>query len=119
MIPIPRRYPETPVYFLDASTELNIKSDLENILRSRGTAYASKDHRDTLTWLATKMENWLVIMDNADDPELRLFPLMPKCGHGNIIITTRNSILASLAPNSCWPDGGCEQGVGVAAHLPN
>ena len=95
-----RRYPETPVYFLDASTEVNIKSDLENILHSRGTAYASKDYRDTLVWLATKIEDWLIIMDNADDPEFRLFPLMPKCGHGNIIITTRNSILASLSPNS-------------------
>jgi len=39
-------------------------------------------------------------LDNADDPKFLIFPYIPKCTHGNIIITTRNSTLFTLAPNS-------------------
>jgi hypothetical protein len=31
-------------------------------------------HADALTWLATRPDDWLVIMDNADDPSFRLIP---------------------------------------------
>ena len=47
-----------------------------------------------------QIKDWLLILDNADNPNFRLFPYIPKCVHGNIIITTRNSNHATLALNS-------------------
>ena len=94
------RCPDAPVYFVNASAENALKADLENIIRSRGAKYRASSHQDTLTWLATKQEDWLVIMDNADDPSLRLVPYISQSPRGNVIITTRNTIHALLAPKS-------------------
>jgi tetratricopeptide (TPR) repeat protein len=74
--------------------------DFENIIRSRGTEYRTASHEDALTWLAAKPEDWLVIMDNADNPSLLLLPYLAQSSRGNVIITTRNSNQAMLAPNS-------------------
>ncbi|KAJ3822450.1 P-loop containing nucleoside triphosphate hydrolase protein, partial [Lentinula raphanica] len=45
-------------------------------------------------------ENWLLIINNADDPGLSLDTYIPSCDHGNIIITSRNPELQSLADDS-------------------
>jgi tetratricopeptide (TPR) repeat protein len=50
-------------------------------------------------WLSTNPDDWLVIMDNADDPSFRLLPYIAQSSRGNIIITTRNANHAMLAPN--------------------
>jgi tetratricopeptide (TPR) repeat protein len=39
-------------------------------------------------------------MDNADDPSLELPRFLPRCGHGHLIITTRNHLRKVLAPKS-------------------
>ncbi|KAJ7807724.1 hypothetical protein B0H13DRAFT_2295736 [Mycena leptocephala] len=46
--------------------------------------------QDTLKWLVAKTEPWLLFFDNADDPKIDLNKFLPKCNHGNIIITSRN-----------------------------
>jgi tetratricopeptide (TPR) repeat protein len=94
------RCPDAPVYFVNASAEETLKVDFENIIRSRGVEYLTASHNDALTWLATKPDDWLVIMDNADEPSLRLFPYIAQSSRGNIIITTRNANQAMLAPKS-------------------
>ncbi|KAE9389418.1 hypothetical protein BT96DRAFT_752438, partial [Gymnopus androsaceus JB14] len=43
---------------------------------------------------------WLIIMDNADDPQLSLGRFLPSCDHGNIIITSRNPDLMQIAVKS-------------------
>jgi hypothetical protein len=91
---------DAPVYFVNASAEETLKVDFENIIRSRGTEYRTASHEDALTWLATKLDDWFVIMDNADDPLLRLLPYIAQSSRGNVIITTRNSNQAMLGPNS-------------------
>jgi tetratricopeptide (TPR) repeat protein len=54
--------------------------------------------------MAGKYEgNWLVIMDNADDPSLNLAPFLPRCPHGHVIITTRDRHRGTLSPNSAYP----------------
>jgi tetratricopeptide (TPR) repeat protein len=93
------RRPDAPVYFVNASAEETLKVDFENIIRSRGAEYRTASHQDTLTWLATKPDDWLMIMDNADDPSFRLRPYIAQSPHGNVIITTRNANQALLAPN--------------------
>lgn len=42
-----------------------------------------------------------MIFDEADDPNLDLRPFFPECGHGNIIITTRNTIDRYTARSHC------------------
>ncbi|KAJ7788536.1 hypothetical protein B0H14DRAFT_259840 [Mycena olivaceomarginata] len=41
-------------------------------------------------WLTSKVEEWLLVFDNADDPRINLNDFIPQCNHGNIIITSRN-----------------------------
>ncbi|KAJ7735188.1 P-loop containing nucleoside triphosphate hydrolase protein, partial [Mycena metata] len=45
---------------------------------------------DGLLWLTSKVEEWLVFFDNADDTGIDLNGYIPQCNHGNIIITSRN-----------------------------
>ena len=41
-------------------------------------------------WLAGKNQRWLLIIDNADEPELDLSPFIPDSRGGDVLITTRN-----------------------------
>ncbi|KAJ6511119.1 hypothetical protein C8R45DRAFT_1068901 [Mycena sanguinolenta] len=77
----------TDPLFVDASSTDTIETGLKNIAVTRGTGNSSQD---ALIWLARKNEQWLLLMDNADDPTINLNHWLPKCNHGNIIITTRN-----------------------------
>ncbi|KAJ6459222.1 P-loop containing nucleoside triphosphate hydrolase protein [Mycena sanguinolenta] len=79
---------------LDASTTDTIHTGLRNIITA-GTA-----SQDALAWLAGKHENWLLFLDNADDPEINLNQFFPRCNHGNIIITSRNPNLRVYGGNS-------------------
>ncbi|KAJ7713483.1 hypothetical protein B0H16DRAFT_1702437 [Mycena metata] len=45
---------------------------------------------DGSLWLASKVEEWLLFFENADDPNINLHEYIPQCNHGNIIITSRN-----------------------------
>ncbi|KAJ7051244.1 hypothetical protein C8F01DRAFT_1034624, partial [Mycena amicta] len=42
------------------------------------------------TWLQASQEEWLILFDNADNRDLNLGKHLPKCSHGNILITSRN-----------------------------
>ncbi|KAF7333600.1 FabD/lysophospholipase-like protein [Mycena sanguinolenta] len=77
----------TDQLFVDASSTNTIETGLTNIAV---TNQAGKSSQDELMWLARKHEDWLLFLDNADDPEINLNKFFPKCHHGNIIITTRN-----------------------------
>ncbi|CAG8607627.1 5764_t:CDS:2, partial [Acaulospora colombiana] len=89
------KYQDSPVYFLDASSKMTLEADLQTLVRSQSEVYT-----DALLWLATGKKDWLVIMDNADDPSLELARYLPRCAHGHVIITTRNPLRETLAPNS-------------------
>jgi hypothetical protein len=51
-----------------------------------------------LRWLAAQDDEWLLVLDNADDPSLDLAGWIPTCSHGNVIITTRNPECRLHAP---------------------
>ncbi|KAJ6564783.1 P-loop containing nucleoside triphosphate hydrolase protein [Mycena capillaripes] len=72
---------------VDASTTETIETCLKKIATVKNAGNSSQE---ALQWLATKHEDWLLFFDNADDPKLNLNDLLPHCGHGNIIITSRN-----------------------------
>ncbi|KAJ7058658.1 P-loop containing nucleoside triphosphate hydrolase protein, partial [Mycena amicta] len=42
------------------------------------------------TWLRANQDEWLLLFDNADKVDLDLGAYLPKCTHGNILITSRN-----------------------------
>ncbi|KAJ7740380.1 P-loop containing nucleoside triphosphate hydrolase protein [Mycena metata] len=75
------------IFFIDASTIATIDTGLKNIavLKDFGDS-----PQDGLLWLISKLEEWLLFFDNADDPSINLNDFIPQCDHGNIIITSRN-----------------------------
>ncbi|KAG8807691.1 hypothetical protein FRC17_004316, partial [Serendipita sp. 399] len=89
------RYPGVPVFFLDASSGTSLKADLDTLVRSQTSEYD-----DALAWLADDLENWLLILDNADDPSLNLPHYIPRCARGHVVITTRDATRRLLAPRS-------------------
>ncbi|PVF94730.1 hypothetical protein CPB86DRAFT_740055 [Serendipita vermifera] len=91
------RYEDGSVYFLDASSQASLETDLKILVQSQ-----SDVHTDALVWLANTKRDWLIIMDNADDPSLDLAKFLPRCPHGDVIITTRNHFRKLLAPKSTY-----------------
>ncbi|KAJ6490023.1 P-loop containing nucleoside triphosphate hydrolase protein [Mycena sanguinolenta] len=80
-------------FYIDASTQNTINAGLQNIALMKG----ANTSEDALTWLQEKHEQWLLLFDNADDPDIDLNPFLPRCDHGNIIITSRNPALRLYA----------------------
>jgi hypothetical protein len=76
------------VFFIDATSAETADADLRNIALAKG---AGNSAEDALQWLSVHVEEWLLLINNADDPRLDLRKYFPLCSHGNIIITSRNS----------------------------
>ena len=75
-----------------------ISTDLTNIALSQGIG---KSQKATLDWFAMQHEEWLLVLDNADDLTLNLCPYLPHCSYGNILITSRNHDTCFYALQSC------------------
>jgi hypothetical protein len=72
---------------IDASTTQTIETGLKNIA---ATAKLGTSCQDALQWFTGKNQEWLLFFDNADNPKINLRVYLPKCNHGNILITSRN-----------------------------
>ncbi|KAF7341073.1 TPR-like protein [Mycena sanguinolenta] len=79
------------IFFIDTSTIATIDAGLKNIaiVKEFGDS-----QQDGLQWLTSKVEEWIILFDNADDPSINLHDFIPECDHGNIIITSRNPALS-------------------------
>lgn len=88
---------------IDASSIERINTHLEDIGAEANISSSTKPS-DTLRWLAHLKENWILLLDNADDPKIDLHPFFPACSHGNIIVTSRNPECATHAfpPQASW-----------------
>src|SRR5882724_9104362 len=86
------------VFYVDASTKETISADLSQIALAKGIGESEKD---TLDWLRKQRKEWLLLLDNADDPTLNLPSYFPRCTHGNILITSRNRDICVHAPQFC------------------
>ncbi|KAJ7921631.1 hypothetical protein B0H13DRAFT_2267779 [Mycena leptocephala] len=89
--------PFTDRFFLDASTTETIDMGLKTIATTRKIGDSSQD---ALKWFTAKQEPWLLFFDNADDPKIDLNKFLPKCNHGNIVITSRNPGLRGYGQHS-------------------
>jgi hypothetical protein len=114
---IPRRNPDLLVFFLDARSKLNVESGLQLLIRSRDARYWNKEPKDAIVWLGNTKTPWLVILDNADDPNMDLSPYMP-AGEGNhFIITSRNPERRILTPDSNYEVGKLDPGDSITLLL--
>ncbi|KAF7328637.1 Nephrocystin-3 [Mycena sanguinolenta] len=101
------------IFLIDSSTNGTIEAGLKNIAIVKGFGGSLQDG---LLWLASQVEAWLLVFDNADDPSIDLRGFIPKCDHGNIIITSRNPGLLVHA-GSDSPVSDMEEGDAVALLL--
>lgn len=83
---------------VDASTKESISSSFEAIGRDAGLL--EPDVPSMLRWFCSKEEDWALLFDNADNPNIDLDSFFPASHHGNIIITTRNASFRRLALKS-------------------
>ncbi|KAJ7640930.1 hypothetical protein B0H17DRAFT_960193, partial [Mycena rosella] len=75
------------IFLIDTSTVETINTGLKNMTVTRN---AGSTADDALGWLSTQPAEWLLLFDNADDPNINLHKFFPACTHGNILITSRN-----------------------------
>ncbi|CAE6428382.1 unnamed protein product, partial [Rhizoctonia solani] len=89
------------ILYVDAASSEMIESTLRDFARSKqlGATYES-----TLYWMQGTSDNWLLILDGADDPDLDIRPYIPSCYRGSVLITTRLPNRARLArpPDSAY-----------------
>jgi len=86
------------VFYVDASTKETIIADLRQIALAKGLG---ESENATLDWLSGQRKEWLLLLDNADDPTLNLRSYFPGCSHGNILITSRNRETCLHAQQFC------------------
>ncbi|KAJ7713097.1 hypothetical protein B0H16DRAFT_1702588 [Mycena metata] len=89
------------VFFVDTSKVETIDTGLKGIAVAKSVGNSAQD---ALTWLESNHDKWLVFFDNADDPKINLNDFLPKCNHGNIIITSRNPELRSYGAHTLVSD---------------
>jgi GTPase SAR1 family protein len=75
------------IFWIDASSEEKAESDFAYLGQQagKGATFAAGIH-----WLSTCSKPWLLVIDNADDPEMDISKYFPAGGKGHILITTRN-----------------------------
>ena len=72
---------------MDASSEDRIQQCFKQIAR---LLQVDENIDSVKRSLANSLQSWLLVFDNADDPNLKLDPYLPTGNRGDIIITSRN-----------------------------
>ncbi|KAH8834602.1 hypothetical protein DL96DRAFT_1581063 [Flagelloscypha sp. PMI_526] len=85
----------TEVFFLDASDKLALENGFKAIAMAHGTG---ESFEDGIRYLKGRKDAWILLFDNADDPDFDLGPYL-RWSHGNILITTRSRQARTLAPD--------------------
>ncbi|KAG9119255.1 hypothetical protein FRC07_005793 [Ceratobasidium sp. 392] len=93
------------VVYIDATSV----ETLTRAMRQFAVARSIGDtHEDTLRWLGSYKERWLLVFDNADDSSFNLQSYLPRGTHGRVLITTRvrDVILLAKGPSSDYNVSG-------------
>ncbi|KIM20144.1 hypothetical protein M408DRAFT_334121, partial [Serendipita vermifera MAFF 305830] len=85
--------------YVDASSSTSIKADFQTWARALGNGHECDTWEDTFRKLNNipPGERWILIFDNANDPDLNLNPFLPQDINIAILITSRNRDLANLS----------------------
>ena len=75
------------VFWIDGSSEENAETNFASLGQQmgKGATFIGGMH-----WLSQCTKPWLLIIDNADDPEMDVSKYFPVGNSGHILITTRN-----------------------------
>ncbi|KAG8793480.1 hypothetical protein FRC12_002621 [Ceratobasidium sp. 428] len=95
------------IVYVDATTRETAISTLKGFALARKIG---ETHEDTLQWLELSSKSWLLVFDNADDPDLGIQSFIPGGSYGSVLITTRLRSVAVLGqgPGSECRIGGME-----------
>ncbi|KAH8833157.1 hypothetical protein DL96DRAFT_710944 [Flagelloscypha sp. PMI_526] len=85
----------TEIFFLDASDQVSLETGFKSIAQAKGMGESLEDG---LRYLHMRSDEYLLFLDNADDPKLDLGQYLHR-RHGNVLITTRNPHIGDLAPD--------------------
>lgn len=79
------------IFWIDASSDDSIKQSFTQIARILRTDMDGNTTVERVKrQLANTSQSWLLIFDNADNPDLSLTPFFPTGDRGDVIITSRN-----------------------------
>ncbi|KAF1944968.1 tetratricopeptide repeat domain-containing protein [Clathrospora elynae] len=76
------------VFWVDGSSHSRLKQTLSLNVSTVGGV--EPNEKAALHWLSNLNHPWLLIIDNADDPDLRLDEYFPRGNRGHVLVTTRN-----------------------------
>ncbi|CAA9965141.1 NB-ARC and TPR domain protein [Pyrenophora teres f. maculata] len=76
------------VFCIDGASEDRLKSSLISDVAEKGGV--GKNHEAALHWLSNQDEDWLLIIDNADNQNVDLVEFFPQGANGHVLTTTRN-----------------------------
>jgi hypothetical protein len=82
------------IVYVDAVSVETIETALKDFAVLK---HVGGTHQDALRWLTSHHSRWLLVFDNADNPEIDILKYIPRSAHGSILITTRNQELVDLA----------------------
>ncbi|QRV92257.1 kinesin light chain [Ceratobasidium sp. AG-Ba] len=82
------------IVFVDATTHETAMATLAGFANEKNIG---NSHDSALKWLGNQRERWLMIIDNADDPDVDIRRYFPTGDHGSILVTTRIKQHAALA----------------------
>ncbi|KIM28911.1 hypothetical protein M408DRAFT_49911, partial [Serendipita vermifera MAFF 305830] len=107
------------IVYVDASSSSSIKSDFQSWARTLGGGHERDAWEDTLRTLnnVTQEEQWVLVLDNADDPTSDLIPFLPKNIYVTILITSRNRNLGNLSTTSHLEPGEMDADEAMAVIL--
>ena len=75
------------IFWIDASSDITASQGFLDISRMCGI---NEDLKVVREWLSNTENNWLLIIDNADNPSINVSKLFPTGNRGSILLTTRN-----------------------------
>ncbi|KAF2803835.1 uncharacterized protein BDZ99DRAFT_546416 [Mytilinidion resinicola] len=79
------------IFWVDVDTPSLAESAFINVAKKIGSSSSVDKLQDALQVLANTKKSWLLILDNADDPEFDYQKYLPSGTHGAVIITSRVS----------------------------
>ncbi|KIM20867.1 hypothetical protein M408DRAFT_43838, partial [Serendipita vermifera MAFF 305830] len=105
--------------YVDASSSSSIKADLQTWARELGDGHERDAWEDAMRALnsVSHDEQWILILDNADDPGLNLSPFLPTSIRVTILITSRNHDLGNLSTTNHLEVGEMTTDEALAAML--
>ena len=81
------------VFWLDATSDETAQHSYKEVAQIGGV---DENVKAAMTWLAGLAQPWLLVIDNADDPNMEVEKYFPGGERGHILVTTRRPALKYL-----------------------